>query len=132
MIFGIGTDILRVERVRTVLDRHGERFAERILGPEELAIYHARRARLEARGTVFLATRFAAKEAFSKALGLGMRSPMTWRAVQILKAPSGKPLVVIHGELGRWMQERRLAGQVSLSDESDYVVAFAIIETETT
>lgn len=132
MIFGIGTDILRVERVRAALDRHGKRFVERILGPEELAIYHARRARLEARGTVFLATRFAAKEAFSKALGLGMHSPMTWRAVQILKAPSGKPLVVVHGELARWMQQRRLAGQVSLSDESDYVVAFAIIETEGT
>lgn len=131
VIFGIGTDILRVERVRAVMERHGERFAERILGSEELTIYRRRSERCAARGMVFLATRFAAKEAFSKALGLGMRSPMTWQAVQILKAPSGRPMVVVRGDLDRWMRERRLVGQVSLSDERDYVVAFAIVETET-
>ncbi|HEX8786068.1 MAG TPA: holo-ACP synthase, partial [Telluria sp.] len=77
MIYGIGTDIVQISRVEAAVARSGERFAEKILGPEELVKYHARRARSEVRGLRFLATRFSAKEAFSKAIGLGMRMPMT-------------------------------------------------------
>ena len=79
MIAGIGTDIIRIDRIAAALERHGDRFAEKILGPQELEKYHRRKAKVEARGIRFLATRFAAKEAFSKAIGLGMRMPMTWR-----------------------------------------------------
>ena len=82
-IAGIGMDLLRIDRIERALQRHGDRFAEKILGAEELQKFHARRARDPARGLRFLATRFAAKEAFSKAIGLGMRLPMTWRRVQI-------------------------------------------------
>ncbi|MGV3654612.1 MAG: holo-ACP synthase [Noviherbaspirillum sp.] len=128
MIYGIGTDIIRIERVQQALERHGDRFAEKILGPEELAKYHARRQRSAARGLRFLATRFAAKEAFSKALGLGMRMPMTWRAMQTLNAPSGRPVAVTSGALKDYMDLHRLAAQVSLTDEADYAVAFVIIE----
>lgn len=94
-IGGIGMDLLRIDRIERALARHGDRFAEKILGPEELAKFHARRARDPVRGVRFLATRFAAKEAFSKAVGLGMRMPMTWRRVQTLNAPGGRPVLVI-------------------------------------
>jgi holo-[acyl-carrier protein] synthase len=128
MIYGIGTDILRRERIVAVFERHGERFAGKILGPEEMAIYRRRSARLPERGLTFLATRFAAKEAFSKAIGLGMRMPMTWRAMQLLKEPSGKPRVATSGALAVWMAERHLQAHVSVTDESDYVAAFAVVE----
>ncbi len=131
MIYGIGTDILRIERIEDAIARHGARFAKRILGPEELAILAARESRSQRRAVAFLATRFAAKEAFSKAIGLGMRMPMYWRAVQILKLPSGKPHVVANGALAAWMEERHLTAHISLTDESDYVAAFAVVEVRT-
>lgn len=130
MIYGIGTDILRIDRIEAALARHGDRFAEKILGKEELEKYHRRKAKVEARGVRFLATRFAAKEAFSKAIGLGMRMPMTWRAMQTLNAPSGKPVVVLNGELQQWMDAQQLCAHVSITDESDHVVAFVIVETQ--
>ncbi len=128
MIYGVGTDILMISRVAAALDRHGDRFAERVLGPEEMQRYLHRKSRVEARGVRFLATRFAAKEAFSKAIGLGMRMPMTWRAMQTLNAPSGKPTVVCSGALREFMEKNGLSAQVSITDESDYAVAFVIVE----
>ncbi len=128
MIFGIGTDILRIERVEQAIGRRGERFAEKILGPQELEKYHRRKAKVAARGLRFLATRFAAKEAFSKAIGLGMRMPMTWRAMQLLNAPSGKPVVVTSGALSDFMQEQGLSAHVTITDEIDYAVAFVVVE----
>ena len=128
MIYGIGTDIIQIDRIEAALGRHGERFAERILGTEELQKYHRRKAKVEARGLRFLATRFAAKEAFSKAIGLGIHMPMTWRAMQTLNAPSGKPIVVTSGKLQQYMQENGLTAQVSITDETDYAVAFVIVE----
>ncbi|HYD78427.1 MAG TPA: holo-ACP synthase [Paucimonas sp.] len=130
MIYGIGTDIIQISRVEAALARNGERFAERILGPEELEKYRARKAKVEARGIRFLASRFAAKEAFSKAIGLGMRMPMTWRAMQTLNAPGGKPVVVTSGTLAEFMQRNGLHAQVSITDEADYAVAFVIVETK--
>ena len=128
MIFGIGTDIIRIERIAAAVARHGDRFAGKILGPQEMEKYLRRKAKVEARGIRFLATRFAAKEAFSKAIGLGMRMPMAWRAVQFVNAPSGKPVVVTSGELTAFMQEHGIAAQVSLTDEAEYAVAFVIVE----
>lgn len=66
MIYGIGTDIIRIPRIEAALARHGDRFAEKVLGPQELERYHRRKAKVEARGIRFLASRFAAKEAFSR------------------------------------------------------------------
>jgi holo-[acyl-carrier protein] synthase len=127
MIYGIGTDIVQISRIEAALARNGERFAERILGPEELVKYHARRAKNEVRGLRFLATRFSAKEAFSKAIGLGMRMPMTWRSAQMLNATSGKPGIVCSGALEEFMRTHRLSAQVTISDEADYGVAFVIV-----
>lgn len=128
MIFGIGTDILRIERIAQTIGRRGERFAEKILGPQELEKYHRRKAKVASRGLQFLATRFAAKEAFSKAIGLGMRMPMTWRSMQVLNAPSGKPIVVTSGALTDFMQQHGLSAHVTITDEVEYAVAFVIVE----
>ena len=130
MIYGIGTDICDITRIARALDRHGERFAQRVLGPHEIEVFRTRRAKVEARGVAYLATRFSAKEAFSKAIGLGLRSPMTWQNCEIVKAPSGKPEVRLHGALHEWFTSRRLTAQVSVSDESSYACAFVVVEQQ--
>jgi holo-[acyl-carrier protein] synthase len=127
MIYGIGTDIVQISRIEAALARNGDRFAEKILGPQEMQKYLARRAKHEVRGLRFLATRFSAKEAFSKAIGLGMHMPMTWRSAQMLNAPSGKPVIVCSGALEEFMRENRLSAQVTISDEAEYGVAFVIV-----
>lgn len=130
MIYGVGTDIIDIRRIRDTVERRGERFAEKVLGETELAMYRARRARVVQRGISYLATRFSAKEAFSKAIGLGMRMPMTWRACEIVNVAGGKPTIRLHGALADWFAERRLRAHVSVSDESDYAAAFVVVETE--
>jgi holo-[acyl-carrier protein] synthase len=130
MIYGIGTDIVDIRRVQATLQRRGERFAEKVLGEHELAVYRARSARVAQRGLSYLATRFSAKEAFSKAIGLGMRMPMTWRACEIVKAPSGKPEIRLHGALADWFAARHLVAHVSVSDENEYAAAFVVVETK--
>ncbi len=130
MIYGIGTDVCDIRRIAaTVARRGGDRFAQRVLGPEELGVFNARRARVEARGLRFLATRFSAKEAFSKAIGLGIRSPMTWKACQILNEASGKPVLQLSGELAAWFEARGLVGHVTVTDETDYAASFVVVET---
>lgn len=129
MIYGIGTDICDVRRIAAALARHGDRFAERVLGPDELRVFHARRARVEKRGVAYLATRFSAKEAFSKAIGLGLHAPMRWRDCETLNLASGKPEIRLHSALADWFAARRLAAHVSLTDESDYATSFVVVET---
>ena len=128
MIYGIGTDICDVRRIRASLERHGERFARRILSDGELATWKHRSARWPDRGVSYLATRFSAKEAFSKAIGTGMRMPMTWRNCEIAKAPSGKPEIVLHGTLKAWFEARELTAHVSVTDETDYAASFVVVE----
>ncbi|MES2401891.1 MAG: holo-ACP synthase [Pseudomonadota bacterium] len=128
MIFGIGTDICDIRRIRESLDRHGERFARKILSDGELATWRARSARWPDRGVSYLATRFSAKEAFSKAIGTGMRMPMTWRSCEVAKAPSGKPEIVLYGALKAWFEERQLSAHVSVTDETDYAASFVVVE----
>jgi holo-[acyl-carrier protein] synthase len=128
MIYGIGTDICKIPRIEAALARHGERFAKKILGPQELEKFRARSAKNAVRGVRFLATRFAAKEAFSKAIGLGLRMPMTWPAAQMLNHRSGKPMIVCSGVLADFMEKNRLSAQVTISDEEEYAVAFVIVE----
>ena len=131
MIYGIGTDICDMRRIAATLSRRGDRFAEKVLGPHEIEVFRARRAQHDARGTAYLATRFAAKEAFSKAIGLGMRMPMTWRACEVVKAASGQPQIRLHGELAAWFAARGLRAHVSVSDETDTATAFVVVEHST-
>jgi holo-[acyl-carrier protein] synthase len=128
VIYGIGTDVCDIDRIAATLERRGERFAERVLGPHEMAVFRARRDKLRARGLAYLATRFAAKEAFSKAIGLGMRMPMTWRHCEVVNAASGKPEIRLHGALADWFAARSLVAHLSVSDESRYACAFVVVE----
>jgi holo-[acyl-carrier protein] synthase len=128
MIYGIGTDIIQISRIEAALQRQGQRFAEKILGTDELTIYLQRSERHARLGVRYLATRYAAKEAFSKAIGIGIRPPMSWRAMQTLNQDNGKPVVVVSDVLQQWMTERGLQVQISISDEAEYAVAFVILD----
>lgn len=120
---GIGTDILQIARVTKTLERHGERFIERILTTAEQAIYQQRQQSL-----AFLASRFAAKEAIAKALGTGIAQGICFTDIEVLPGPAGAPQVTLYRAA---KQQLRQAGaqhvKVSLSDERDYALAFAVI-----
>lgn len=126
-VAGIGVDIVRVDRIARAYARHGDRFLHRVLGPEERVRFHGRHARDPRRGIRFLATRFAAKEAFSKAIGLGMHMPMAWSRMQTLNAPGGRPQVVLSEPLASWYESRFGPALVSVTDEADTVVAFVVV-----
>ena len=128
MIYGIGTDVCDVRRIRASLERHGERFALKILSDAEFATWQQRSTRWPERGVRYLATRFSAKEAFSKAVGMGLRMPMTRRHCEIAKAASGQPHIVLHGELKAWFEARQLSAHVSVTDETDYAASFVVVE----
>ena len=130
MIYGIGNDICDVRRIRASLERHGERFAARVLSDTELATWRSRSARWPERGVRFVATRFSAKEAFSKAIGLGMVMPMTWRNCEVANLPSGQPTIALHGALKDWFEARALRVHLSLSDETDYAASFCVVEQQ--
>ena len=128
MIYGIGTDICDVRRIKASLARHGERFAKRILSDEEFATWVTRSQRWPERGVRYLATRFSAKEAFSKAIGLGLTMPMSWRSCEVGKLPSGKPVIVLHGALKTWFDAKGLSAHISVTDETDYAASFCVVE----
>ena len=128
MIYGIGTDLCDVRRIAASLARHGDRFAEKVLADAELATWRERGLRWPDRGLRYMATRFSAKEAFSKAIGLGMRMPMTWRSCEVAKLASGQPVIVLHGALQMWFDERRLSAHLSVTDETDYAASFCVVE----
>jgi holo-[acyl-carrier-protein] synthase len=133
VIYGVGTDICDVRRIRASLARHGERLAKKILNDAEFATWQQRSARWPERGVRYLATRFSAKEAFSKAIGLGLVRPMSWRLCEVCNLPkgqaqAGKPTLVLHGELKVWFDARDLVAHLSVSDESDYAASFCVIE----
>lgn len=123
MIYGIGTDIVAMARMREVFARHGSRFASRVLAAEELA--ELRAAKDPAR---FLAKRFAAKEAFAKALGTGLRPPATLTAIAVGHDSLGKPVYVCSQTLADFLAAKGLRAHLSISDERDYVIAFATME----
>ena len=128
MIYGIGTDICDVRRIQASLERHGDRFAEKVLAEGELRTWRERSARWPERGVRYLATRFSAKEAFSKAVGMGMRMPMTWRHCEVAKLPSGQPVIVLHGALKEWFEAQGLRCHITVTDETDYAASFCVVE----
>lgn len=126
MIFGIGTDIVTVARIEAAMARHGAAFAERILSAQELPEYtsHAHPAR-------FLSKRFAAKEAFAKATGQGLRHPVTLQRITVTHDGLGKPVFVFDTELAQHLHQLGVIHHhLSLSDERDTAVAFVILEGE--
>lgn len=123
MIFGVGTDIVAIERLTHMWERHGERALERILAVEEREACRA--AREPGR---FLAKRFAAKEALAKALGTGIRAPVLLTAIAVGHDDLGKPHYRLAPDLAKYLAERGLTPHLSLSDERDCALAFAVVE----
>lgn len=124
MILGIGTDLVDIARMRAALDRHGERFARRILSPAEWPDWQASGdpARL-------LAKRFAAKEAFAKAAGTGLRAPVTLSALAVTHDTLGRPGWAFSDELASWLQQRGIVHcHLSISDERSQCLAFVVLE----
>jgi len=126
MIFGVGTDVVEIERIKAALARHGERFALRILCPPELERF--KRHRLPAS---YLAKRFAAKEAFTKALGTGIKSPANWHGVWVRNLASGKPVLEYTDALQALLHRKGItSAHLSLSDERGVAFATVILECE--
>ncbi len=123
MIFGIGTDIVAVARMKKLWLDHGDRALEKLLAPGERAACHA--APEPAR---FLAKRFAAKEALGKACGTGIRTPVLLPNIEITHDAAGKPMFSFLPPLDGWMKERGLTAHLSISDELEAAVAFVILE----
>jgi holo-[acyl-carrier protein] synthase len=124
VIYGIGTDVVEIARVEKALARWGERFAERILCEPELDRFRKHRQPVS-----YLAKRFAAKEAFTKALGTGIRAPANWHGVWVVNRPSGKPELEFSRELRLFLSERRIArSHLTLTDERGVAVTTIILE----
>ena len=124
MIVGIGTDVCSVERVAGVLERHGERFVRRILTPQERAHYERTRDKAG-----HLAKRFAAKEAFSKAIGTGIHPPFTWHSITVGRDPRGKPLILPSADMAKHLESLGVVrAHVSLTDDEDVAMAFVVLE----
>lgn len=123
MIYGIGTDIVAVARMAELYRRHGERALEKLLAPSERE--SCRNSTLPAR---FLAKRFAAKEAFGKALGTGVRAPALLPAIAVVHDGLGKPSFEFASNLAEHLSRRGLVAHLSMSDEQDHAIAFVILE----
>lgn len=123
MIAGIGTDIVRIARLQGMWERHGERALARVLAPVE----HAEFAAAADKGR-FLAKRFAAKEAFAKAFGTGVRPPVSLAAIAVTHDALGKPQLAFYGQLAESIENRGLTAHLSISDEADLAIAYVILE----
>jgi|KBSSwiStaDraftv2_1062776.scaffolds.fasta_scaffold15055_8 holo-[acyl-carrier protein] synthase len=124
MIAGIGTDVVHIDRVKRVLDRYGARFVNRILTPEERVRYERTKAKAN-----HLAKRFAAKEAFSKAIGTGIRSPFRWHSVTVARDPKGKPILKPDAQMSDYLARNGVTHfHVSLTDDAEIAMAFVILE----
>lgn len=125
MIFGIGTDIVEVNRIEASIAQFGDDFAKRILADSEFASYQ--QSQIKPR---FLAKRFAAKEAFSKALGTGLRAPATFQNIAVSHDALGKPILVLAVELQAMLLAKNITQtHISISDEKNLAAAFVILET---
>lgn len=127
MIYGIGVDLVKVDRLARVVGRYGERFLKKVFTDREIA-YCRTRAK---QGIYQFAQRFAAKEAFSKALGVGLRQGgIGWRDVEVLRDPRGKPEIQVTGRAAELCQDVGIKGMhISLTDEDDLAVAMVVLET---
>jgi len=124
MIYGIGTDIVEVSRIEASILQFGDDFAQRILADSEFASYQ--NSHIKAR---FLAKRFAAKEAFSKALGTGLRAPATFQNIAVAHDELGKPILVLAADLLAYMQSKNIIQtHISISDEKNLAAAFVVLE----
>jgi len=126
MIYGVGTDLIEIQRIDKALKRFGERFARRILCEPELKRFRSHR-----QPVAYLAKRFAAKEAFTKALGTGIHAPANWHGVWVVNLKSGKPVLEFSPALKQLLQQRKIGNaHVTLTDEREMACATVILECE--
>ncbi|MDR0234242.1 MAG: holo-ACP synthase [Zoogloeaceae bacterium] len=125
MIYGIGTDIADIARLERLLTRHGEVALKKILAASELAEFPRRNPAVQGR---FLARRWAAKEAFSKALGTGLCHPAILTNMAVTHDEAGRPFFLFAPVLARHLEELGLAAHLSISDEKAYALAFVVLE----
>jgi holo-[acyl-carrier protein] synthase len=126
VIVGIGTDVVSIERIAGVLARHGDRFVNRVLTPEERARYGRTNERAQ---PGHLAKRWAAKEAFAKAIGTGIHPPFTWQSISVGRDPKGKPLVVPNEKMARHLESMGVKNaHITLTDDAGVAVAFVVLE----
>ncbi|MGZ8156363.1 MAG: holo-ACP synthase [Burkholderiales bacterium] len=124
MIYGIGIDVVEPHRIARLLELYGERFARRVLTPKEWPAYEKTKAPV-----LFVANRFAAKEAFSKAMGTGFRYPVTLQCISIMQNRLGKPGLEFHADLEDLMRREGIGGHhVTISDERSLACACVVLE----
>ena len=124
MIYGIGVDLVNIERIEMVIDRWGKRFTHRVFTSQEIAFCNKRSFTPQA-----FALRFAAKEAFSKAIGLGMKKGLRWRDIEVFHISAGRPCLKLHGTGSELSIEEEIIGSdLSLSDEEEYGIAMGVLE----
>lgn len=124
MIRGIGVDIVKVDRIEKAVERWGHRFLKRIFTAAEIE-----RCQKRARPAQCLALRFAAKEAFAKALGLGMRKGLRWRDIEVVHDKFGKPDLLLHNQAQRLLEAVEASRTwLSLSDERESALAVVVLE----
>ena len=125
MIFGIGTDVVEVSRIEASIEKFGDDFAQRILAESEMQSYLD--SHIKPR---FLAKRFAAKEAFSKALGTGLRAPATFQNIAISHDDLGKPILILARPLQDFLTTKAIQQMhISISEEESLAAAFVVLET---
>lgn len=125
MIYGIGTDLLAIKRIERAYKRHPKRFVEKLLSETEKKHFNK-----TSRPVNYLAKRWAAKEAFAKACGTGIRSPVLFPAISLVNDPLGKPDLTVNSELEAWLKARKINQKhLSLSDEEGLIIAFVILES---
>ncbi|HEX4842207.1 MAG TPA: holo-ACP synthase [Limnobacter sp.] len=127
MIIGLGCDIVEVQRIEALLRKGHDGFVRRVLTPLEISEYERRSDRGAPRGILYVATRFAAKEAMSKAIGTGIGESFSFQDVSILNQPSGKPVMEYSERLAEWLNAQSAMAEVSIADETNYAVATVII-----
>ena len=124
MITGIGTDVCSIERIDKSLKRFGERFVKRVLTPEERVRFERTRDKAG-----HFAKRFAAKEAFAKALGTGVHAPFTWQSITVTRDRKGQPGIRPNPAMAQHLQSIGVAeAYVSLSDDAGVAIAFVVLE----
>lgn len=125
MIYGIGIDVIQPHRVARLLEKYGERFVQRVLTPLERPRYERTKQHV-----LFLANRFAAKEAFSKAMGTGFRYPVTLQCISVVQNSAGKPSLEFNEPLAALVKSRGINGHhLTISDESNLACACVVLET---
>ena len=130
-VLGLGCDILEVQRLEDLLRKGRDSFIKRVLTADELLEYERRAEKSAPRGDLYIATRYCAKEAFSKAMGTGVGAEFSFQDLSVLNAPSGQPLLVYSEHLRLWLESRRAFAKISISDERNYVMSTVILYSKT-